>query len=167
MNLAQFRTLKTPYVLVLIGPPLVGKSYFCREFIDKIDKDVLIISRDEIVLDVYGQDNYNDAFKSVDQKKVNFILNETLRDAGEGDSNVIVDMTNMVSKRRRTTLSNFDGFNKVAVIFPLLDWDEVEKRNEKRRLEENKSIPTHVLKTMVASYQPIRDLEGFDKVISL
>ena len=134
---------------------------------EEIDSDVTIISRDEIVKEVYGDDNYDEAFKNVDQKKVNYILSETMKEAGEYDKNVIIDMTNMTSKRRRGTLQNFDNFNKIAVIFPLLDWDEVERRNEKRKLEENKSIPVHVLKSMVASYQSIRDDEGFDKVISL
>lgn len=167
MNLSQFKTLKSPYVLLLIGPPLVGKSYFCKRFMEEIDSDVTIISRDQIVMDVYGENDYDLAFKNVDQKKVNWVLNETMEEAGDYDKNVIIDMTNMTSKRRRSTLEKFENFNKIAVIFPLLDWDEVERRNEKRKLEENKTIPVHVLKSMVASYQPIRDNEGFDKVISL
>ena len=114
MNLSQFKTLKTPYVLLLIGPPLVGKSFFCRKFMEEIDSDVTIISRDEIVKEVYGDDNYDEAFKNVDQKKVNYILSETMKEAGEYDKNVIIDMTNMTSKRRRGTLQNFDNFNKIS-----------------------------------------------------
>jgi hypothetical protein len=56
---------------------------------------------------------------------------------------------------------------KVAVIFPILEWDEYRKRNTKRQQEEMKFIPENVIKNMISSYQPINPSEGFDKVISL
>jgi tRNA uridine 5-carbamoylmethylation protein Kti12 len=158
--------LKEPYVLILIGPPLSGKSTWINKNFS--DKEVTVISRDQLVLDVYGEDDYNAAFKNVDQKKVNRLLEQSFVDANDNKENVIVDMTNMTSKRRRTTLNNFDDdYTKIAVIFPILDWDEFIKRNKKRELEENKTIPEHLLKNMISSYQPINKDEGFDKVVSL
>lgn len=41
--------LKEPYVLLLIGPPLVGKSTWIRNNFS--NKPVTIISRDQIVMD--------------------------------------------------------------------------------------------------------------------
>ena len=158
--------LKDPYILILIGPPLSGKSTWINKNFS--DKEVTVISRDQLVLDVYGEDDYNAAFKNVDQKKVNRLLEQSFVDANDNRENVIVDMTNMTSKRRRTTLDNFDDdYTKIAVIFPILDWDDFMKRNKKRELEENKTIPEHVLKNMISSYQPISKDEGFDKVVSL
>jgi hypothetical protein len=77
-------------------------------------------------------------------------------------------MTNMTSKRRSHNLSYFDdSYSKIAVIFPILEWDEYVLRNEKRQKEEQKFIPLSVIKSMISSYQPISEQEDFDKVISL
>ena len=35
------------------------------------------------------------------------------------------------------------------------------------KTEENKTIPEHVIKSMIASYQPIDKSEGFNKIIKL
>jgi hypothetical protein len=77
-------------------------------------------------------------------------------------------MTNMTSKRRQHNLQHFgDDFTKVAVIFPILEWEEYQTRNEKRKREEKKWIPEHIIRNMIKSYQPIREEEGFDRVMSL
>lgn len=157
--------LPEPYILVLIGPPLSGKDTLIRNL---NIPNLKVISRDQILLDVYGSDNYDEAFKNVNQKDVDRELQKQLLDASENQNNVIINMTNMTSKRRSHNLKNFGGdFKKIAVIFPILEWSEYEKRNNKRKLEEQKFIPIHVLKNMISSYQPIRDTEGFDKVITL
>lgn len=159
--------LKEPFVLILVGPPLVGKSTWIKK--NFTEEEVIIISRDNIVLDVYGSDDYDKAFKNVDQKRVNELLEKKLRDSAENGDNVIVDMTNLTSKRRKHTLTYFsDDYQKVAVIFPPVDWNEIQLRNEKRKKEENKTIPEHVIKNMLSSYQPVRqEVEGFDKIVSL
>ena len=77
-------------------------------------------------------------------------------------------MTNMTRKRRISNLDYFgDEYYKVAVIFPILDESEYERRNLKRKEEEHKWIPPHVLKSMISSYQSVTKEEGFDKIISL
>jgi hypothetical protein len=119
-------------------------------------------------LDVHGSDDYNLAFKSVNQKVVDENLRKSLIDAGNSTENVIVNMTHMTRKRRIQNLSYFPNHNKIAVIFPILTEDEYKFRNLKRGSEENKTIPTHVLKSMISSYQTVdKNSEGFDKVISL
>jgi len=162
----NIKKLQEPYVLLLVGPPLSGKTTWINKNFS--EKEVTIISRDQLVLDVYDGDNYDDAFKNVNQKRVNQLLEESIEEAAENKDNVIVDMTNLTSKRRKTTLRYFDDdYTKIAVIFPLLEWDEFIIRNNRRKIEENKTIPEHVIKNMIASYQAIRDDEGFDKVISI
>lgn len=160
--------LKEPYILVLIGPPLVGKSTWIREnFISK-DIDVNVISRDQLVMDLYGSDDYNKAFKEVNQKEVNDMLERSFIEASKNGDNVIVDMTNLTSKRRKSTLNYFgDEYQKVAVIFPPVDWEEIKRRNEKREIEEQKTIPEHVIRNMLSSYQPVKEEEGFDKIVSI
>ena len=168
MDLSKFRNLKSPYVLLLVGPPLSGKTFFYNKFISNIDNDVVLISRDEIVMEVYGSRNYEEAFSKVNQKKVDRLLDQRLEDANFQNKNVIIDMTNMTSKRRKQNLDYFsDEYYKLCVIFPILSDEEYIKRNKKRMEEENKNIPMSIIKRMISYYQPIRPDEDFDKVISI
>ena len=161
MNLKH---LKEPFVIILVGPPLSGKSTWIRENFPTTE----VISRDEIVMEVYGSRNYTEAFKSVDQKEVDKVLAQRFLDANKEKKNVIVDMTHMASKRRKQNLNYFtDDYYKLGVIFPILSDDEYVKRNKKRIEEENKDLPMGIVKSMISSYQPITSDEGFNKVISL
>ena len=160
----MIKNLKEPYVIILIGPPLSGKTTWVKQNFPGVD----VISRDEILMEVYGSDNYDEAFKNVNQKRVDKVLHERLVSANDEMKNVIIDMTHMTSKRRKHNLDYFDDdYFKLGVIFPILSNDEYESRNQKRSKEENKFIPIGVIKRMISSYQSIRSDEGFDKVISL
>lgn len=157
--------IKEPFALILVGPPLSGKSTWLRNNFN-LD-NITILSRDEVLLEVHGSDNYSLAFKEVNQKEVDRVLREKMVAASLTTGNVAVDMTHMGSKRRKANLNYFPNHYKVAVIFPLLSDEEYAMRNKKRSVEENKWIPEYVIKSMIAGYQPIRDEEGFDKVISV
>ena len=160
----SIKNLKEPFVIILIGPPLSGKTTWIRENFPTTE----VISRDEIVMEVYGSRNYTEAFKSVDQKEVDKVLTQKFIDANVTKKNVIVDMTHMASKRRKQNLNYFtDDYYKLAVIFPILSEEEYVKRNQKRIEEENKDLPMGVVKSMISSYQPITSDEGFNKIISL
>lgn len=160
----NIKNLKEPFVIILIGPPLSGKSTWVRQNFPEVN----VISRDEIVMEVYGSRNYTEAFKKVNQKEVDRVLDERLKEANLSKENVIIDMTHMTSKRRKQNLNYFsDNYYKLAVIFPILSDEEYKRRNDKRIQEENKDLPMHVIKSMISSYQPIKETEGFDRVISL
>lgn len=168
MDLIKFKNLKSPYILILVGPPLSGKTFFYKKFLSEIDINVELISRDETVMEVYGSRNYTEAFNNVDQKEVDRVLTQKFLDASSLNKNVIVDMTHMTSKRRKQNLNYFsDDYYKLAVIFPILSDEEYAKRNKKRIEEENKDLPMHIVKRMISSYQPIRSDEGFNKIVSL
>jgi predicted kinase len=161
MNL---KNLKEPFVIILIGPPLSGKSTWIRENFPTTE----VISRDETVMEVYGSRNYTEAFNNVDQKEVDRVLAQKFLDANTAKKNVIVDMTHMASKRRKQNLNYFSNdYYKLGVIFPILSDDEYERRNQKRIEEENKDLPMKIVKSMISSYQPITTDEGFNKVITL
>lgn len=168
MDLSKFKKLKSPYILMLIGPPLSGKTFFYRKFLSEIDNNVELISRDETVMEVYGSRNYTEAFNNVDQKEVDRVLTQKFLDANVAKKNVIVDMTHMASKRRKQNLNYFSNdYYKLGVIFPILSDDEYVRRNQKRIEEENKDLPMRIVKSMISSYQPITSDEGFNKVITL
>ena len=160
----NINNLKEPFVILLIGPPLSDKSTWIKKNFPNAE----VISRDETVMEVYGSRNYTEAFKKVNQKKVDAVLTKKLKDASDNEVNVIIDMTNMTSKRRRITLNYFsDDYYKLGVIFPILSDEEYIIRNKKRIEEENKDLSLAIVKRMISSYQVIIPEEGFDKVISL
>jgi predicted kinase len=156
--------LKEPFVILLVGPTLSGKSTWIRNNYP----DINVISRDEIVMEVAGTRDYNKAFEIVDHKLVDKVLADRLSESNANKISTIVDMTNMTVKRRAQTLRYFDdSFNKVAVVFPILSDEEYQNRNISRNASENKWIPPSVIKSMIDSYQEPSYDEGFSNIIFL
>lgn len=156
--------LKEPFVMLLVGPTLSGKSTWIRNNYPTIN----VISRDEIVMEVAGTRDYNKAFETVDQKLVDRVLAERLTGVNLTKTSTIVDMTNMTVKRRAQTLRYFDdSFYKIAVVFPILSDEQYQMRNIDRNSKENKWIPPSVIKSMIDSYQEPTSDEGFSKIILL
>lgn len=158
------KNIKEPFVMMLIGPTLSGKSTYIRNNYSNVE----VISRDEIVMEVFGSRDYNLAFKEVDQKEVDRVLASRLKEANDSKKSVIIDMTNMTAKRRLATLINFDeDFSRIAIVFPILSEEEYAKRNIDRNSKENKWIPPAVIKSMIDSYEEPTLEEGYDRVIIL
>ena len=158
------KNIKEPFVMMLIGPTLSGKSTYIRNNYPNTE----VISRDEIVMEVFGSRDYNLAFKEVDQKEVDRVLAKRLKDANDLKTSVIIDMTNMTVKRRMATLRYFDkDFSRLAVVFPILSDEEYTKRNIDRKSKENKWIPPFVIKSMIDSYQEPTLDERYDRIIIL
>lgn len=158
--------IEEPYVILMVGHPLTGKSTLIKKLEEFADFEV--ISRDDIVMSLHDDDNYSKAFKTVDQKKVDKILIDTIEKSAVNEHNVIIDMTNMSRKRRVYNLSFYgENYYKIAIVFPILSEVEYDKRNKKRLKEENKSIANHIVRNMINSYQPVDKNEGFDKIISI
>jgi predicted kinase len=156
--------LKEPFVMLLIGPTLSGKSTWIKSNYP----DVNVISRDEIVMEIAGTRDYNKAFETVDHKVVDKVLLERLTESNSNKVSTIVDMTNMAVKRRLQTLRYFDDtFYKVAIVFPILSSEEYQKRNIDRNAKENKWIPPFVIKNMINSYQEPTEEEGYNRIIKL
>ena len=153
---------KSPFVIILSGIPMSGKSTWVRENYP----DTLTISRDELVMEVAGTRDYNLAFKTVNQKAVDKLLVKRITDAATQKVDVIIDMTNVSTKVRAKNLSYFsDDYYKVAVVLPILDPAEYKRRNEFRLVNENKFIPEFVIKSMMDSFVVPTEDEGFDKII--
>ena len=153
---------KSPFVIILSGIPMSGKSTWVRENYP----DTLAISRDELVMEVAGTRDYNLAFKTVDQKAVDKLLAKRITDAATQKVDVIVDMTNLSRKVRVKNLSYFSNeYYKVSVVLPILDSEEYKRRNDFRSINENKFIPPFVIKSMMDSFVLPTDDEGFDKII--
>lgn len=161
------KTLKTPFLILMVGPPLVGKTTAIRKWTSAFDGEVTVISRDAIVMEHADTDVYSEAFDTVNQGAVNKELKQSMVTANDNKENVIIDMTNLSSKKRKETLGRFDDdYTKVAVVFEIMDRKEFSARNEKRKLEEKKFLKEMVISNMINSYKPIAYDEGFDKTFS-
>lgn len=156
--------MNRPFVILLVGVPLSGKSTWIRNN----HPTTRIVSRDELVMELYGSDDYNTAFKEVNQKDVDRLLDLRFKEVNTNKENVIVDMTNMVVNRRVKTLRYFsDDYYKEVIVFPVLDSDEYKRRNNERNVNENKWIPPFVISSMLNSYEEPTLDEGFDKITIL
>lgn len=165
-----FNYIKTPYLITLVGPPLCGKSTFIKYFkshcISKDCEDFYVISRDEILLEVAGTDNYTEAWNLVDQNLVNKKLKEKIDYLSNSNKNAIIDMTNMTSKGRKSNNDKFKNHYKVAVVLDF-NKEQLIKRNDERNLNENKFIPLNVIDSMIDNYTDPTLLEGFNLIIKI
>ena len=155
-----------PYVLVLVGPPLSGKDTVLKKL---HLSDVNIISRDDILMSLHNTSDYNEAFNQVDQKMVDKLLNQKIQDCIDNKKNVIINMTNLSKKSRNRHLSKFPNtlYDKIAVVFPKLEIVDYINRNNLRKKEENKFIPTNVIISMIKGWEEVTLNEGFDKIINI
>lgn len=168
MDLQNLKTyiysIKNPFVIFLIGPPLSGKDTLIRNL---ELSNVVVVSRDDIVLEMCPGMNYNDAFKSVNQKQVDKVLKARLIDLANSGKNVIINLTNLRRKKRNLFKSYFSKeYVKVSIIFPILSLEEYDSRNKVRQDEQGKYIPQSVIEDMIDGYESIDESENFDKVIN-
>lgn len=128
-----------PTITFLIGVPNSGKSTYIEEHI----KDQKILSRDSIVLELANTDNYNKAFETVNQDKVNNILQKRYNMLIKEHKDFVIDMTNVNKKSRKKFMSK--NYNHKAVIF-MVGYNEILRRNKNRI---NKEIPVYVINNFI------------------
>jgi predicted kinase len=161
--------LKTPFIIMLIGLPLSGKTTWIKENILNMKgyENIDIISRDDIIMELSSSDDYNKSYSEVDEKEVNTLLRERLIESNKNRRCAIVDMANM-SKKRKNTLNYFKkDYTRVAILFPLLDDEKYTIRNDKRKREEKKHISLTVLKDMLEKYAIINEEDKFDIIVTV
>jgi len=153
-------------VILLVGPPLSGKDTYLNSI---GQTDFQLISRDDILMSLHTDKNYTEAFRKVDQKLVDKILNQQITDAIKQKRSVVINMTNLTLKSRNRHLCKFPDsqYEKIAVVFPKLSMEEYEYRNNKRKKETNKFIPVEVIKDMVDKWEEVTKEEGFETIIKI
>lgn len=154
---------------MLVGAPGSGKSTWTRNFLSKTSDEYVVISSDDIIVELGKlldpNMNYSDAFKKVNFKAVQAELNNRLNSAIADMKNIIWDQTNLTSKSRKGRVSRIPKvYHKTCVVFELAH-DELFRRLEKRAREEGKHIPEKVVKDMIATYETPATSEGFDRII--
>ena len=89
-------------------------------------------------------------------------------EASRNNENVIIDMTNLSSKRRARNLGYFSRkYYKIGIVFPILEDKEYILRNSVRSKLEGKDISLSIIKNMIKYYKSVSLSEGFNKLVYL
>ena len=145
---------------IMIGAPGSGKSTWIK---NHLQNNVIIISRDNIVMELANTSDYQKAWNSVDQKQVDKILQERF-DNINGVGNFAIDMTNMSKKSRKRWINKIDKslYEIEAIVFELPK--EVLIERNKLRQAENKNMPLMVIDQMLNNYEKPSHDEGFNGI---
>lgn len=146
--------------IIMIGVPCSGKSTFVRSQ----KEDYLVLSRDEIVMELGQDKTYNDAYSSVDHEEVHKVYETRRREAVKSGRNLVFDMTHMTEKSRRKSLMGLPKDMKRRAVVFLIGYEEIMRRNEIRAEKESKRIPNYVLLNMMGSFAAPLMSEGFDQI---
>jgi predicted kinase len=164
MIIEQITTNK-PKLIVLIGLPGSGKSTWIK---NNIDSSYVVVSSDNYIERKASEEgtNYSGAYdKHI--RDASSHASSTFSEAVKGRKNIVVDMTNMGVKRRRSWLSQVGGnYYKIAVTFDV-KMEVLYQRLKDRAEETGKHIPRHVIDDMLSRYESPTKEEGFDKIIQI
>jgi predicted kinase len=157
----------TKTVYMLVGVPASGKStWTCCLMDDYVNESVFLYSTDEYIqgaADAEGK-TYNDVFQST-IKEATACMNESLAEATFAGMDIFWDQTNLSAKARMGKLSKIPkDYRKVAVVFPIPEAEELQRRLDSRP---GKTIPSHVMESMIGNYVPPTRDEGFDEIIEI
>jgi len=146
--------------IILVGPPLSGKSTWLKN--NAIGYE--IVSRDNVIMDMGKGKTYTEAFRSVDQDKVNQEYDLRRKEVVKAKKDVVFDLTHMTEKSRRKSLDGLSKDMKKTCIVFINSYDTLQLRNDRRAKEEGKYIPNHVLQNMMGSFAFPLISEGFDEI---
>ena len=148
-----------PRLYMLVGVPGSGKSTWIRSR----NHDAVIASTDDHIEAAAAAQGltYDDVFES-EIKAATAALRETVKQAVRDKRDIIWDQTNLTAKSRRGKLGQVPKhYERIALYFPTPDGEELARRLASRA---GKTIPAHVMASMIASLEPPGPSEGFDEI---
>lgn len=146
---------------MLIGVPGSGKTTWLNQKYD-ISLGDFIVGSDYIIQEVADQFDisYNEAFPHL-IKFAEHMMYKEINNAKMQDANIYWDQTNTSRKTRAEKIAKIpESYHKVAVYFKTPD--DLEERLASRI---GKTIPEHVVKSMIDKLEEPTHDEGFDEII--
>lgn len=152
--------MTTPKLYMLIGVPGSGKSTWIKSQ-DWI-QDCVVVSTDNFIeAEATAQGKtYNEVFESV-IKDATSRMKQDVKTAVEAGKDIIWDQTNTTAKSRKSKLDMVKGYKKIAIVFNVPEEAELNRRLEGRP---GKSIPWHVMDSMIEGFAMPNEDEGFDEI---
>ena len=151
---------------------IINKNGLKKTYEDALEKELpVVISRDALVEEVGKRRDmtYSETFKflmdnkDVEKEEVKNVLNNQVHEARREGKDVIIDMTNMSKKSRRSWVNEFSKYNKRVVLF-VSGFNTLLDCNVKRGDETGKIIHKGTLKGMCGSFSLPLYGEGFSVV---
>ncbi|XP_077995530.1 heterogeneous nuclear ribonucleoprotein U-like protein 1 [Glandiceps talaboti] len=155
-------------VLMMVGLPGAGKSTWCEQYAKQHpEKKYYILGTNLImekmkVMGLKRQKNYHGRWDQLIKQATN-CLNQVFKIAERKVRNYILDQTNVYFTARRRKMNNFRGYKRIAVVI-MNERDELDRRTEKRTVEEGKVVPESAVKEMMANLTLPEVGESFDEV---
>ena len=144
----------------LIGVPGAGKSTWIKN--QEWAKDCVVVSTDEFVED-YAKEvgsTYNEVFEDYMPTAVKLMADKVVR-AREQGKDIIWDQTSVSVKSRKRKFNMLWAYDHIAVVFHAPDTEELTRRLNSRP---GKSIPDHVIASMLQHFEMPTVEEGFKEV---
>lgn len=142
-------------LIMLIGLPAAGKSFYCKE-LQKLYKEdeIEIVSSDSIRKELFGSENEqrynNEVFEEVYKRVKKSLLQKEI---------TVLDATNLSRKRRINFIRELPKCNCNAVVFAVPFYICCERNSKRERV-----VPQYVMERMYKNFQPPTYKEGFDKI---
>ena len=144
----------------LIGVPGAGKSTWIKN--QEWAKDCVVVSTDEFV-EYYAKQQgktYNEVFEDYMPTAVKLMADKVVR-AREQGRDIIWDQTSVSVKSRKKKFNMLWAYDHIAVVFHAPDTEELTRRLNSRP---GKSIPDHVIASMLQHFEMPTIEEGFKEV---
>jgi predicted kinase len=156
------KNLTKPFSVVLVGLPLSGKD----TLIDSLGLEkIKILSRDGIIESLFPDNNYQEAYSSVDSKAIDKLFFKQLEEAVSKKEPVLINATHLrIKRRRKINLRIPPEYVKLAIQLPVPSLDDYEQRNQNRRDLTGKHISRKVFEEMMNLFEPVNEDEGFDQI---
>lgn len=146
--------MNRPKLIILIGPPGTGKTFYAEEYI-KNNTNTIHLSSDSIRAELWG-----DAAIQGDNNEVFSLMQTRAIDALNNGQSVVYDATNMTRKDRSYIINLCPKFVKIEAH---VVWAPVElciKRDTKRE----RTVGREVIDKMIKRYQPVYFDEGVSEI---
>jgi len=156
------KNLTQPFSVVLVGLPLSGKD----TLIDRLGlENIKILSRDGIIESLFPDNNYREAYSSMDSKAIDKLFFKQLEEAINAKQSVLINATHLrIKRRRKINLRIPPEYIKLAIQLPVPSLEDYEQRNQNRRDQTGKHISRKVFEEMANLFEPVTEEEGFDQI---
>lgn len=151
-------------LVLLVGLPASGKSYYAEEFITRLYGDYRLHSSDAILEEIAKDagktydEVFNDSIKIADK-----LFWQELEKSIDLNEKIVVDRTNLTvkSRKRIIDMAKAKEYLISAEVFETHFYDNA-KWKEFLTAREGKTIPSHVIGSMMFSYETPTYEEGID-----